>query len=127
MSIRLVVVTDEPNVLETIKLCVGMRWPGSAVTPARDRTEAASLVRAEEPDAVVLDLGLVRDEPLQVLEGLRQVSGAPVLLVGHPGDESRAARGLEVGADAYLIAPLSPLEVMAKINALLRRVQRSQR
>lgn len=102
-----------------------MRWPGSAVTWASGKSQRLSLVQSERPDIVLLDIALDDEDGLDVLERIRQVSSVPVMVVAPTKDEVRVTWALEIGADAHLFKPLSHLELMAKVNALLRRSRAS--
>jgi len=125
MAIRVVAITDDPEVVETARVCVDMRWQGSSVAWASNGIDGLSLVRSERPDAVLLDLTLGREDGLGILEMVRLLSTAPVLVVANSRDHLKVTRALEMTADAYLFKPLSHLELMARINALLRRSQPS--
>lgn len=121
MAIRVVVITGESHVVETARVCVPMRWPDSCVTWASEGSDGLSLVQSERPDAVLLDLTLGDEDGLDILEKIRRVSSVPVVIVATTRDEVKVTRALEMGADAHLYKPLSHLELLAKLNALLRR------
>jgi DNA-binding response OmpR family regulator len=79
------------------------------------------LVEAELPDIVILDLGLPDVDGLDVLQNLRKTSDVPVIiLTARAGDSSRV-KGLELGGDDYVVKPFSPAELLARMNAVLRR------
>jgi DNA-binding response OmpR family regulator len=121
MAIRVVVITDDFDVAETARVCVPMRWPGSLVTWVSSGSQGLSLVQSERPDAVLLDLALGQEDGLVILESIRRVSRVPVLVLAVSKEEVKVIRALEMGADAHLFKPLSHLELMARVNALLRR------
>lgn len=121
MAIRVVVITEEPHVVETARVCVPMRWPGSSVTWASGGSQGLSLVQSERPDAVLLDLAFGGEDALDLVQRIRRVSSVPILVVAATEDEVKVSKALEVGADAHLFKPLSHLELLAKVNALLRR------
>ncbi|MGI9254553.1 MAG: winged helix-turn-helix domain-containing protein, partial [Thermomicrobiales bacterium] len=82
-----------------------------------------TLIRADRPDAVVLDLGLPGRDGLDVLREARRDSDAPVLVVTARGEETDRIVGLELGADDYVVKPFSPKELVARVRAILRRVE----
>ena len=75
----------------------------------------------ETPDVVLLDVGLPLLDGFEVLRRIRQVSDTPVLMLTARGEELDKVRGLEIGADDYITKPFSPLELLARIKAVLRR------
>ncbi|RYD30689.1 MAG: response regulator transcription factor [Verrucomicrobiaceae bacterium] len=96
---------------------------GYAVAAVHDGVEGAKLALAEKWDAVILDVMLPGLDGLEVLRRLRQESGIPVLMLTARGDEADRIVGLELGADDYLPKTFSPRELLARLRAVLRRVQ----
>lgn len=86
-----------------------------------DGLQAAELAREVDPDVVVLDLGLPGLDGVEVCRQLRTFSDAYVVMVTARSDEMDTLIGLSVGADDYLIKPFSPRELMARVQAMLRR------
>lgn len=81
------------------------------------------LAESESPDVVILDLGLPDADGFEVLRALRMFSLAPVLIVTARGDEVSRVKGLEMGADDYIVKPFSHTELLARIKAVSRRTQ----
>jgi two-component system, OmpR family, alkaline phosphatase synthesis response regulator PhoP len=96
---------------------------GFAVLTATDGPSALRLARQERPDAVVLDLGLPGRDGLDVARDLRRDSNVPILMLTARTDEADRVAGLELGADDYITKPFSPRELVARIRAVLRRVE----
>ena len=94
---------------------------GLAVLHAPDGRTGLRAVHAERPDVVVLDIGLPGMDGWQVLERLRDLSDLPVLLLTARGAEAEKVRGLRAGADDYLTKPFGNAELVARVQALLRR------
>jgi DNA-binding response OmpR family regulator len=94
---------------------------GLAVLHAPDGRAGLRAVHAERPDVVVLDIGLPGMDGWQVLERLRDLSDLPVLLLTARGAEAEKVRGLRAGADDYLTKPFGNAELVARVQALLRR------
>ena len=121
---KTLVVEDSPEILETIRLCVSMRWPEARVVATSSGVSALAMARRESPDIVILDLGLPDMDGLEVLERLRGGSDVPVIVVTARGDETARVKGLEMGADDYVVKPFSHTELLARMNAVLRRGDR---
>ncbi|HEX6755403.1 MAG TPA: response regulator transcription factor [Mycobacteriales bacterium] len=94
---------------------------GLAVLHAPDGRAGLRAVHAERPDVVVLDIGLPGMDGWQVLDRLRDLSDLPVLLLTARGAEAEKVRGLRAGADDYLTKPFGNAELVARVQALLRR------
>jgi two-component system KDP operon response regulator KdpE len=114
-----VVVEDEPEFASLLRLWLE-RHDWEAVVAA-DGPEALAVFGAQEPDVVLLDIGLPGMDGWQVLERIRATSHVPILLVTARGTEAERIRGLSLGADDYITKPLSFPELMARIEAALRR------
>jgi len=116
---RVVVVEDEPEFASLLGLWIeryGWEPVLAASCPA-----ALAIFDDHEPDIVLLDIGLPGVDGWQVLERIRATSRVPVLLVTARGTEAEKIRGLSLGADDYITKPLSFPELMARIEAALRR------
>ena len=119
---RILVVEDDPAILEALE--EKLRMEGHAVVAAEDG-EAALRALADEPfDLVVLDLMLPKLDGLTVLRRLRKRSASlPVLILSAKGREEEKVEGLRAGADDYLAKPFGLKELVARIEALLRRAR----
>jgi len=121
--VRILVVDDEPDVAEVIELTFSLQWPGSEVIAAADGESALKLFQARSPDVVVLDVGLPGLSGFEVCRRLRAISDVPILMLTVRGEEKERLKGLELGADDYIVKPFSPLELVARTRAVLRRSQ----
>jgi len=92
------------------------------VITATDGVAALTMARAERPDLVVLDLALPRMDGLDVAKTLRRESAIPIIMLTARVEEADRLRGLELGADDYITKPFSPRELVARVRAVLRRV-----
>jgi len=117
------VIDDEPDVVEVIELTFSLQWPGSEVMAAADGESALKLFQRRSPDVVVLDVGLPGMSGFEVCRRLRAISDVPILMLTVRGEEMDRLKGLELGADDYIVKPFSPLELMARTRAVLRRSQ----
>ncbi len=93
------------------------------VTTVASGRELAAVMARETVDLVVLDLRLPGEDGMQIAQRLRTASAIPILMLTGRVDEADRVMGLELGADDYLTKPFSPRELLARIRALLRRVQ----
>jgi DNA-binding response OmpR family regulator len=123
MIVRILVVDDEPDVVEVIELTFSLQWSGSEVIAAADGESALKLFQAEPPDVVILDVGLPGMNGFEVCRRLRAISDVPILMLTVRGEEMDRLKGLELGADDYIVKPFSPLELVARTRAVLRRSQ----
>ena len=116
---RVLVVEDEIKIARLVRDY--LHQAGFEVLEAADGAAALSLVRAERPDMVVLDLGLPGMDGLDVTRALRAVSSVPIIMLTARSEETDRIVGLELGADDYVTKPFSPKELVARIRAVLRR------
>lgn len=119
---RILIVEDDAHIAELLEL--HLRGEGYVVARAADGDEAARLLEAERFDAVVLDLMLPGEtDGLEICRRVRAMAHyTPIIIVSARGSELQRILGLELGADDYLAKPFSILELVARVRALLRRV-----
>jgi DNA-binding response OmpR family regulator len=115
---RVLVIEDDPDIRRSLQ--VVLRRGGYELIGAEDGNAGLTRFSAEQPDVVVLDVGLPGIDGWTVLERIRSVSQVPVLMLTARGLETDKARGLLGGADDYLVKPYSNGELVARLNALLR-------
>jgi DNA-binding response OmpR family regulator len=116
------VVDDEPRIVDLARDY--LEHAGFAVLTATDGPSALRAVRTRKPDVLVLDLGLPGMDGLDVARQLRRESSIPMIMLTARDDEVDRVLGLEMGADDYVTKPFSPRELVARIRAILRRVDR---
>jgi DNA-binding response OmpR family regulator len=115
---RVLVVDDEPGVREVVSAY--LTRDGHRVTTAQDAAGARAGF-ATHPDLVVLDVMLPGTSGLDLLAELRRTSDVPVILLTARAEEADRLRGLDLGADDYVVKPFSPREVAARVRSVLRR------
>jgi DNA-binding response OmpR family regulator len=120
---KILIVDDDHDLLEALGLGLQLQWQGIDVVTATDGEAALNAFFEHLPDVVLLDVGLPRLDGFAVLRRIRQVSDTPVLMLTARGEELDKVRGLEIGADDYVTKPFSPLELQARIKAVLRRTE----
>ena len=119
---KLLIVDDEPDVVEVVRLTFSLQWQGCDLATASDGETALALFEEEQPDVVILDIGLPDMSGFDVCRKLREVSDVPIVMLTVRGEEMSKIKGLELGADDYITKPFSPLELVARIKAIMRRV-----
>jgi len=125
---HILVVEDSQDIADLISHF--LRGAGHETTTAATGADGLRAARATLPDAIVLDLMLPGMDGLQVCQVLRSdptTALIPIIMLTARGEEADRIRGLEYGADDYVTKPFSPKELVARIAALLRRVQRTSR
>ncbi len=119
----ILVVDDELKITRLLRDY--LQQAGFSVLTAADGPSALAVARREHPDMIVLDLGLPGLDGLDVTRALRTSSDVPIIMLTARADESDRIVGLELGADDYLVKPFSPKELVARVRAVLRRVDAS--
>ena len=119
MSEKILVVEDEPTLVETLEYNLSHR--DYDVFTAMDGRKALDMARREHPDLIILDLMLPGIDGIEVCRVLRQEMNVPILMLTARDEEIDKVVGLEVGADDYMTKPFSMRELMARVKALLRR------
>jgi len=114
------VVDDEPTITEVVARY--LERAGYATRVAGDGPRALELAGAERPDLVVLDLMLPGMDGLEVMRRLRERERISVILLTARGEPTDRVTGLRLGADDYVVKPFSPAELVARVDAVLRRV-----
>jgi len=113
------VVEDESTLAETIELY--LRHEGFRTERAADGERALELFRAARPDLVLLDLGLPKVDGMEVLRRIRAASDVPVVILTARTEEVDELLGLGMGADDYLVKPVSARKLLARVKVALRR------
>lgn len=120
MAEKILVIEDDPSILRGLQLNLGME--GYVVRSALDGETGLQLARTEKPDLVVVDVMLPRLGGLEVVREIRRDDpDLPVLILSAKGQESDKVAGLQFGADDYMVKPFGLKELLARIDALLRR------
>ncbi|HEU5200770.1 MAG TPA: response regulator transcription factor [Ktedonobacterales bacterium] len=120
---RILLVDDEPDLLEVASTIFTLHWGQSEILCASDGEEGLKRFFDDEPDLMILDVSMPRLSGLDVLRRVRQVSTIPIILLTVKGDELDKVRGLELGADDYITKPFGHLELLARVRAVLRRAE----
>jgi two-component system alkaline phosphatase synthesis response regulator PhoP len=123
---KILIVEDEPDILQLVKLY--LEKEGFRTATAVNGAQALKKVKEDKPDLIVLDLMLPEIDGLEVCKRLRSVPDTamlPIIMLTAKAEESDTVIGLELGADDYVAKPFSPKALVARIKALLRRLERT--
>jgi two-component system response regulator MtrA len=120
MNARILVVDDDTAISEMIGIV--LRGEGYEPQFAGDGAEAIDLFRTMRPDLVLLDLMLPGIDGIQVCATIRAESGVPIIMLTAKGETTDVVKGLESGADDYVVKPFNPKELVARIRTRLRPV-----
>jgi two-component system KDP operon response regulator KdpE len=119
VSARVLVCDDEPHIVRALKIV--LREAGFTPLTAETAAEALQVATLQRPDAAILDLVLPDGDGVDVCRSLREWTQMPIIVLSAVGDEDHKVRALEAGADDYVTKPFSPRELVARLNATLRR------
>lgn len=119
---KILVVDDAPEVVESVRLGFTLHWREIDVIGTGEGQRAIDLVEQESPDLVLLDIGLPDLDGYRVLERIREFSDVPVIMLTARDDTMDKVKGLELGADDYVTKPFDHLELLARVKAVLRRL-----
>jgi len=122
---RILVVDDEERILNF--LSVKLKASGYEVLTAPNGAKGLEQIQAQEPDLVVLDLLMPKMDGLEMLKQTRTFSPVPVIILTAKGTDTDRIKGLQLGADDYLPKPFNPDELVARIEAIRRRLEPDQR
>jgi two-component system alkaline phosphatase synthesis response regulator PhoP len=119
----ILVVDDEQKIVQLARDY--LEHAGFTVLAAQDGQAALAIAHSAKPDLVILDLGLPGMDGLDVTRALRKDSSVPIIMLTARGEETDKLVGLELGADDYITKPFSPKELVARVRAVLRRLDAS--
>lgn len=121
MARHILVVDDDPHIREVI--CFALAKAGHETQCARDGVEALATFQAAPAALIILDIGMPEMDGLEVCRQVRKTSEAPILFLSARDEEIDRVLGLEIGGDDYVTKPFSPRELVARVNAILKRTR----
>ena len=121
---KMLIAEDDANILELLEMY--MTKEGFAVETASNGGEALVKFRVSKPDIVLLDIMMPGLDGWEVCSSIRKESNVPVIMLTARGETSDKVTGLELGADDYIVKPFEMTEVIARVNAVLRRYSSSE-
>jgi len=123
---KLLVVDDAEEVIEAVTVSFTLQWRETDVIGADNGETALDLIEQEHPDLVLLDVAMPGMDGFETLRRIREFSDVPVIMLTAKDDVLDKVKGLELGADDYVTKPFDHLELLARVRALLRRLDMPQ-
>jgi len=121
MSKCILIVDDEPRYLRLLE--VNLKTEGYTVVTAADGLQAIEVFSAQSVDLILLDIMMPRLDGFATCQRIREFSNVPIIMLTAKGEEQDRVKGLDLGADDYLVKPFSATELLARVRAVLRRAQ----
>ncbi|MBA7689382.1 Transcriptional regulatory protein WalR [subsurface metagenome] len=118
---KALIIEDDANVVEAVSLCLQLRWPEADISVAVEGAEGIEMSKLGPFDITILDINLPDIDGFEVLKRIRSFSNTPIIILTVRGNEDDQAKGLELGADDYVVKPFRPRDLVARMNAVLRR------
>jgi DNA-binding response OmpR family regulator len=123
MNERILIVDDEPRYVRLME--ANLITEGYQVLKAYDGLQAVNTVAEQKPDLVLLDLMMPVLDGFGACERIRGFSDVPIIIITAKGEEQSRVRGLDLGADDYIVKPFSATELLARVRAVLRRSKKA--
>jgi two-component system KDP operon response regulator KdpE len=120
---KILVVDDDAHIREAVAVGLQLHWPDAEILEAKDGEEGIDLFFEHTPDVVLLDVAMPGKNGFEVLRAIRRVSDVPVVMLTARSEEADQVRGLELGADDYVVKPFGHLALLARIQAIRRRAE----
>ena len=118
---KVLIIEDSAEVVEAVTLCIQLRWPDANIATVAEGGRGLEILKSEPIDIVILDINLPDLNGFEILQRMRQFSNVPTIILTVRGREEDQTRGLEMGADDYIVKPFRPRDLVARVNAVLRR------
>jgi len=122
-TVKVLVIEENQRVVRDISFCLKVRYPEVIVVSVAEGPKGIEMVETETPDLVMVDASLPDIDTLDLVSKIREFSDVPLVILSETETDMDRARGLEAGADEYVTKPFSPIELLARVRALLRRTQ----
>ena len=120
---KVLVIEDNHQVVRDISFYLQVRYPEVIIVSVAEGPKGIELIETESPDLVIVDDSLPHIDTLELISAIREFSDLPLIVLSEEQTDLERAKALETGADEYIMKPFSPIEFLAKVKALLRRVQ----
>jgi len=118
---KVLIIEDNQEVIESVSLALQIRWPKVVILSEERGEKGIEVAEKEQPNIVILDLGLPDISGFDVLKDIRNFSDVPIIILTVRGEETDIVKGLELGADEYILKPFRQMELLSRIHALTRR------
>ena len=123
---KVLIIDDDPETVEFISIALAIGWPRLDLIPVGKGQRGVELAESQALDLVILDLGLPDIDGFEVMKQIRCFSQVPIIIATVRNNESDIVKGLEWGADEYIVKPFGQFELLARVRALLRRQHHSE-
>lgn len=120
---KVLVIEDKQQVVRDIAFCLQVRYPEAMIISVADGAKGIEIIDTESPNLVMVDSSLPDIDTLSLVSKIREFSDVPLIILSEQETDIDRAKGLELGADEYITKPFSPIELLARVRALLRRTQ----
>jgi two-component system response regulator VicR len=120
---KALIIEDERKIIDAVRVAFEFRWQDVLLIDSTTGKAGISLVKNESPDIVILDLNLPDMSGFDVLREIRKFSSVPVIVLTVRSDDEDMLKGLEYGADDYIVKPFNYMNLLARIKAVLRRTE----
>ena len=118
---KVLVIEDDAEIVEFISIAFDVGWPGAEIISTHQGNTGVKLAKTEAPDAILLDLALPDISGFDVLKQIRAFSKVPVIIESVKRSEANIVKGLDFGANAYIVKPFGQFELLARTKTVLRR------
>ena len=119
---KALMIDDDKQTIKDVAFCLQVRYPDTSVITVSEGRQGIKLLDTESPDIVLIGSSLPDMSTVDLISGIRKSSDVALIVLAEKQTDLERAEELEIGADEYVIKPFSPIEFLAKINALLRRI-----
>jgi two-component system KDP operon response regulator KdpE len=119
--LKVLLIEDDANVVEAVSLCLQLRWPDVTLSIAAEGTRGIEILESGSFDLIILDINLPDIDGFEVLKQVRSFSNVSIIILTVRGMEEDQVRGLETGADDYIVKPFRPRDLIARVNSVFRR------
>jgi len=119
--LKVLIIEDDQEIVDAISLAFQIRWQEAGIITTDSGETGIVMAESENPDIIILDLGLIDIDGFEVLKQIRLFSSVPVLILTVRADEADIVKGLEWGADDYVVKPFRQMELLSRVKALTRR------
>ena len=120
---KVLIIEDDKSIIDAVNVAFEFRWPDANLIAATKGKKGIDLAKKEFPDIVVLDLNLPDISGFDVLKEIREFSVVPVIILTVRSDDEDMLKGLEAGADDYIIKPFNYMNLLARVRSVLRRTE----
>ena len=121
---KFLIIEDDHGVQEAISLAFQLHWREAQIVSTHLGQIGIEMVKSEAPDVVILDLGLPDLDGFMVLEQIRLFSSVPILILTVRGEKADINKGIELGADDYVVKPFKQLQLVSRISRMVTSLRR---